>query len=648
MKKRILSKTIIFFFCFGSLTWCQDSTDDLAALLDVKISSAAKHWQTINEAPASATIISSREIEAYGFKTVSDVLQSVRGFYISDDRNYSYLGVRGFSRPTDYINRVLLLLNGHTVNEIVYGGAFIANDLAIDINSVERIEIIRGSSSALYGTSAMLAIVNVVTKEVKDDFAIVSGSVGSYKNYQSMFTLGKDFGNDFTLLLSGKIGDIKGQSLYYNEFDSDSTNNGVAENLDWEKFHGFNLQAKYNKFSINGFYSSRKKAVPTAPYQTIFNDPSIFTIDKISFLELKYDDRIAPDKNIMGRIFWDYTKYEGAWPYDVLQNDKSRGISFGFETQFIWDALVNYRIVTGLEYHNITKAEYITNAGETTYFNGNFPYQIFGVYLNNEYQPSDNFMLNFGLRLDSYSNIGTMVTPRASVIYYPFESSTIKLLFGQAYRAPNVYEYNFMDPNNGYLGNPNLKSEKIRTFELIWEEKINKVLFATASVYNYLMSNIIETALIPIDSVYRFENVGEVNANGAELQIDCRLNNGFIAYINYAIQKAKNESDDSEISNSPKHLAKLGFVLPVFENISIASNINYESKRLTVYDTYTKDFLLVNMNLHIGKLLDHFDLAFGVNNLLNATYKLPGGYEHEQPSIAQNGRNYCFTLKLNF
>ncbi len=638
----------MFFFFYVAPLLSQETIDDLENMLSVKISSAAKYWQTINEAPASATIVTSKEIEAYGYKTLSDVLNSVRGFYLSDDRNYTYLGVRGFSRPTDYINRVLFLLNGHTINEVVYGSAYIGNDFAIDINSVERIEIVRGPSSVLYGTTAMLAIVNIVTKEIKEDVNIVTGSIGSYNTYQASFTLGRKFEADGSILFSGKIGDIKGQSHYYEEYDTDSTNNGIAENLDWEKFFGFNLQAKYDKFSLNGFFSSRKKAIPTAAYETVFNDPATFTLDRIGLLDLKYDDKITADKSIMGRIFYDYTFYCGDWPFELVQKDKVNGLSYGVETQFIWDVLVNYRLETGIEYRKIIKAEYINWDESKEYFNGNFPYSIFGVFLNNEYQPIENIRLNLGLRLDNYSSIGTKVTPRISAIYYPFSSSTLKLLYGQAYRAPNVYEFNFMDPVSGFLGNPDLKAEKINTIELCWEEKVSKSIFATISLYNYQMSDIIEHVYKAADSAYRFENVGKIKANGVEIQLDYRLHDGLSAYFSYSFQKAKNGSDDSGISNSPDHLVKCGIAIPVISNLSLAANIDYESERETVYDTRTKDFLLVNTNLCYSRLFNLFNVSAGINNLFNITYKHPGGYEHIQPAITQNGRNYIITLQMVF
>ncbi len=124
---------------------------------------AVRYRQRVGEAPSSVTIITAREIAQYGWRTLPEVFRSVRGFYVSEDRNYSYLGVRGFSRPGDFNIRILGLLNGHTLNDDIYQGFLLGRESGIDLDLVERIEIVRGPGSALYGTSAFFAVVNIIT-----------------------------------------------------------------------------------------------------------------------------------------------------------------------------------------------------------------------------------------------------------------------------------------------------------------------------------------------------------------------------------------------------------------------------------------------------------------------------------------------------
>ncbi|NQV13839.1 TonB-dependent receptor plug domain-containing protein [bacterium] len=148
----------------------QDNVEDsdlasLEALLNIKVSTASKYEQFSYEAPASISIVTSDDIRAYGYRTLDELLNTIRGFYISNDRNYEYVGVRGFSRPSDYNNRTLFLLNGHSLNESVYGSAPFGTYFGLDLRLVDRVEIIRGPGSALYGTSAMFAVINVITRD---------------------------------------------------------------------------------------------------------------------------------------------------------------------------------------------------------------------------------------------------------------------------------------------------------------------------------------------------------------------------------------------------------------------------------------------------------------------------------------------------
>ena len=139
------------------------------------------YMQKVTEAPSSVTIITADEIRGFGHRTLADVLRTVRGFYVTYDRNYSYLGVRGFSRPGDYNARVLLQVDGHRLNDNVFGSALIGTEFPLDVDLIERIEIIRGPSSALYGTSAFFAVINVITQTRQPENGLeASATLGSF------------------------------------------------------------------------------------------------------------------------------------------------------------------------------------------------------------------------------------------------------------------------------------------------------------------------------------------------------------------------------------------------------------------------------------------------------------------------------------
>ena len=147
---------------------------------------AARREQRVTEAPSSVTIVTAEDIRTFGWRTLAEALSSVRGFYVTNDRNYTYVGVRGFGRPSDYNNRVLVLVNGHRYNDNVYDQALVGHEFPIDLALVDRIEVIRGPGSALYGTSAFFAVINVVLRPG----GAVGGSessieVGSFDTYRA-------------------------------------------------------------------------------------------------------------------------------------------------------------------------------------------------------------------------------------------------------------------------------------------------------------------------------------------------------------------------------------------------------------------------------------------------------------------------------
>jgi outer membrane receptor for ferrienterochelin and colicins len=177
------------------------STDDMSIeeLMQVDVPTvygASKYQQTISEAPASVTVITEDEIKMYGYRNLAAILQSVRGFSMSYDQNYDYVGIRGFSRPGDYNTRVLLLIDGIRINDAVYDQAGVGNDFPLDVDLIERVEIIRGPSQSLYGSNAFFGVINVVTKGGRAlGGAELSGEGGSLATYKGRASYGRKFSN---------------------------------------------------------------------------------------------------------------------------------------------------------------------------------------------------------------------------------------------------------------------------------------------------------------------------------------------------------------------------------------------------------------------------------------------------------------------
>jgi outer membrane receptor for ferrienterochelin and colicins len=202
------------------------SLEDLMRLDAGRVFGASERLQPVTEAPASVSFITAEDIARYGYRTLADILRGVRGMWVTDDRNYSYLGTRGFGIPGDYNSRVLLLVNGHRVNDNIYGQAEIGAEFGIDPALFERVEIIRGPASSLYGNSAFFAVVNVITKSGASlDGTSLTVEDGTLGTRLARASAGQRLASGLDVAVAGTYEQSVGvNQLFFPAYDSPATN----------------------------------------------------------------------------------------------------------------------------------------------------------------------------------------------------------------------------------------------------------------------------------------------------------------------------------------------------------------------------------------------------------------------------------------
>ena len=203
----------------------QMSLDDL---LHVEVQSASRYVQPLADSPASVTVIDQVELHRQSYRNLAEALASVPGVYVSNDRDYSYLGVRGFNRPGDYNSRILLLTDGARRNDPLYDQAQIGNEAPIELDWVKRLEFVSGPSSAIYGANALFGTVNAVMLDggdVNGTRLTVDAGRGASRRLELLAGQRVDSEHDwfFALAASGS----HGNDLYFPEFDN-ATSNGWA------------------------------------------------------------------------------------------------------------------------------------------------------------------------------------------------------------------------------------------------------------------------------------------------------------------------------------------------------------------------------------------------------------------------------------
>ncbi|MBI1823553.1 MAG: TonB-dependent receptor [Nitrospirae bacterium] len=633
------------------------------------VEGASKFEQIVTEAPSSVTVVTSAEIKKLGYRTLADILQSLRGFDITYDRNYSYSGVRGYGRPGDYNDKILLLIDGHRINDNITNQAPLGTEFSIDIDLIDSIEIIRGPGSSLYGNNAFFAVIDVHTKNGRDlKGTEISTDAGSYDNYKGRLSYGTEYSNGFEGVASGTGYASRGQSLYYPEYNSPLTNNGLADNRDSDQSKSVFTKFSYHGITLENSFSSRTKGVPTGSFGADFNQANQ-SVDSLFFSDLKIEKRLGSGGDAMARVYYDYYSYTGDFFYSGVDNkDLERGERVGGELKYSVAIFNDHKLVIGGEYLDNLKQQQQNYdiLPNYTYLDDNRRSRIIAEYLQLDLPFFlDWITLNAGFRHDEYDTFGHTYNPRLGLILNPFQKSYFKLLYGSAFRAPNVYELYYASPGLQLEGNPNLKPEKIQTFEGIYDQYFLDGYRATVSLYKNIVTDLIEQRIDQSNNFIIYRNVdenvdGKVETKGIELELARKGSNGIEGRISYSFQNVKNTLTDAEIPNSPNQLAKANLILPLYmKKIFFGIEELYTSEKLTLAGQtaqnlglpgiYTDQYYLTNLTLSTHDLITKgLDLSASIYNLFDKPYDDPGRPEHLQDMIQQNGINYRIKVTYQF
>ncbi len=623
--------------------------------LDVpKVYAASKVEQKTTEAPSSITIVTSEDVKKLGYRTLADVLQSVQGFNVSYDRNYAFLGTRGVSLG-DFNSRVLLLIDGHRVNNNLTDGAAIGTDFILDVDLIDRVEIIRGPGSVLYGNNAFFGVINVITRRGRQiNGAEASVEYDAFDTYKTRVTVGKQFTNGLEFLLSGTFYDSRGnEQLFYKEFDTPAQNHGVAENMDADRYASFFGSLGYSDFSVEGAFNERRKVNPTAQFNlTTFNDPSLRTVDDRSYAALKYAHSFPDVVDVTARVYFDRYDHDIGFPqslvvgtnvlFSAFTREKDVGEWWGTEVQLtktLWD---RHTITVGGEYRNDFLQE-ASLTGEPTVEGSR---ESHGVYLQGDFAVLTNLHLNLGGRYDQYGDFDPAFDPRLALIYNPYEGSTLKAIYGTAFRAPNFTE----------LGDPRFQQitpEKITGYELVYEQQIGAHLRSSLSGFYNQMDNLI---------VFNSGNFTNLNADtkGVELALEGVWLQGIRGRASYSFQDTHNDTVSWRVPDSPNHLLKLNVSVPIWkEKIFGGLEFLYSSERRSLHNTTDSSgqpitvqgddaasYGVVNLTLFSQNLVKNLEFSASVYNVLDRHYGDPASNFHVQDLIEQDGRS--FRLKLTY
>lgn len=650
---------VLAFSLIGPMTFGQQpnlADKSLEELANIEVYSASKHLQNISDAPSSVTVITADEIQRYGYRSLADILESVRGFYITYDRDYSFVGVRGFGRLGDSNNRILVLIDGHRINDNVFGQPYLGTEFLVDVDLIERLEIVRGPGSSLYGTDAFFAVINVITRKAPQAKSLeLAFAPASFGTYQGRATYGGQY-RGVEMLLSGSFYDSQGATLFFPEFDTPTTNYGITRNTDYESFQHLLATFSFHGFTLQGLYSARDKGVPTAYYGALFNDPRTQNFDYHQYVDLSYQHN-GHSWDWTARTSYDQARLQAPVAYSTGLPDGSttvdtysfRGNWWNSEAQLSRTLWQRHRVTIGTEIIDNLRQD----QGDYTPLNNTFiavPARstIWALYGQDEFAIMHSLTLSAGIRYDHYADFGGTTNPRLGLIYHIIHPTTLKLLYGTAFRAPEPFE---LMPDDGALfdNNLQLQPETIRSIEGVVEQQIGSRFTLSGSIFHNWIDNLITLETNPIDGHSVYQNAEDASATGVEVELDARLPDGVEGRASYSYTDAIQSVTQQVLANSPQHLGKLNLSLPLMGKKLIASiDGQYTSPAQTLVGNTVSGFAVFNATMLGHTLGKHLDISASAYNIFDKKYFDPGRPEDPEDSIEQDGRNVRLKVTARF
>ncbi|MDH5823953.1 TonB-dependent receptor [Luteimonas sp. RD2P54] len=649
----------------------EPSAADLAALpiehlLDLEVSTASRFRQDARAAPSAVRVVTAGQIRDHGWRTLGEALTSLPGLFGSHDRNYAYLGARGFMRPGDFDSRFLVLVDGVRVNDPIYDQGSTGTDFVLDMDLVERIEYVPGPGSSVYGSSAFFGVVNVMTRDAADypvpELRLAYGSDG----HRGMaLRRGWRDAHGRELLLAASAFARDGRDLYFPEFDTPADNHGIAVANDDDSAHRLLLKAGAGGFGVTLLHASRSKGIPTASYAQRFNDPRPYTRDVRSQAAIAWQGDTAGGLALSGHLSAGRFAYDGLYVYDgetgedVLNIDRSRARWAGASFQALSTALAGHTLVVGadarwdqrLRQFNVDLDPFWSYADDSR------SAHRYGLFVEDEIALGSRLLVNAGLRYDVEFEGARRFSPRLALIWHPSERDTLKAIVGEAFRTPNAYERYYgiaegeLEGGDGegvQRANPDLGSERIRTTELAYLRTLGAYTRLQASAYRYRSRDLVTQVADPDNGQLVFENTDSVQVTGAEFGVERSWPGGATLRASWEWAHLDLDASEAAVMAAPERMAKLQLALPLFDG---AMRAGLDARHLSARDGLygpVPGHWLSNLTLRWPRLTPRTGLSASVYNLFDRRYADPAGPAFVQNAIEQDGRRFLLQLEHRF
>lgn len=647
------------------------------------------------EAPGVATVITARDIEAMGATTLEEALEAVPGLHVSRSSHAytpKYL-IRGIS--TTFNPETLVMVNGIPITGLLRGDRTTVIG-SVPVSMIERIEVIRGPGSALYGADAFAGVINIMTRTAAGIQGTQAGlRAGSFETRGGSLGFGKRFGElDLTLMADYLVSDghrrqitSDAQSSLDAAFGTNASLAPGPVNLS-RKDANLMFALQSGRWIFRGAYTGTTHGTGQGVGEALdpvgrisggrstldltFHEPQLGEgWDFSSQLSYRHEDQefdenltiFPPGANLGSGVFangmignpeyWErHLRFNNAAVYSGQENHRLRlgaGYFYGhiYRVQESKNFSNSFAPLPGLTDVTDTADAFLPEKSRAAFF----------LYGQDEWRLHPDWELTAGIRYDRYSDFGGTANPRAALVWKAAPELSGKLLYGRAFRAPSFAElYTANNPVN--IGNPGLTPQTIDVIELAWAYVAGESWSAGLNLFHYEIRDLISFVRDPSGVSATAQNSSRLDGDGAELEAKFKLLPNWVAAGNYAFQYGKDDTTGMPLANAPRHKARLltdWEFLPSWELCGVLTWIGSREREESDTRAPLGGYTTLDLILRKQQLFERASLTASVRNLFDADVREPSnGPGPTSPAAAipgdlpQEGRNFQVKVEYRF
>lgn len=599
------------------------SSENLLELEDVVVTET-RHEIELKTAPSAITSVGAEELKLRSGESLRDLLLFDASLFTLRSRGTDFLGMRGFTQ-----GRILILIDGRRLSGEV-DRTFELDRITLD--RVERIEVMKGPASVLYGTDALGGVVNVITREPLRREVNLSLRYGASPE-EKQLSLSAYTGRIGKLNL-GVFGRVKSRNAYVLP---DGTTPSFQLGVKSAGLSLFHYPAEGSKIRFDYDYLDHDEKGVLAGGNTKILHSNLRQNLSLSFDADRRDWRFFVrgyaslyDKDFERRR----VSNNQLTDFDVADRDL-----YVFESWFSKRLFLNHRFTLGGELRREVVSGTRIRGGE---FKGKVirenlskdrygeKIDYYAVYAQDELFLSENLFLIAGVRYDDSDRFESNLSPKIGATFVPVERIRIKANYAKGFKTPTPRELFIFFPGFGYwiVGNPDLGSERTDNLDAALEIDLFEDLTARGGIFYTEAEDLIETSFVcmggvpgctvdgtpvpPGTALITFRNVGRAEIRGAELSLQGRKGDKLLLGVSYTYMEAKDTVRDEPLLQRPRHRA-VGRVVLSEKTFQLAIFGEFVDGFLYTPDT-DKNFSLVHVSFS-RSIYRELELVGGVDNL---------------------------------